>query len=192
MAAARSRPLIRPATPSDIPAITAIYRPAVLQGTASFELDPPGEAEMLSRYTAIVGGGFAYLVAECDGRVQGYAYVNAYRPRPAYRFTVEDSVYIAPEAQGRGVGGTLLSALIARAADAGFRRMIAVIGDAQQHASIALHRRAGFSPCGTLPAVGYKFDRWLDVVLMQLPLGAGDGRAPERDQSPRVRSDATG
>ncbi len=182
MAAARSAPLIRPATPSDIPAITAIYRPAVLQGTASFELDPPGEAEMLRRYAAIVAGGFAYLVAECDGRVQGYAYANAYRPRPAYRFTVEDSVYIAPGAQGRGVGGALLSALIGHATDAGFRRMIAVIGDSDQHASIALHRRAGFTLCGTLPAVGYKFGRWLDVVLMQLPLGEGDGRPPELDQ----------
>ena len=171
-------PLIRPATGDDIAAITAIYRPAVLAGTASFELDPPSEAEMLSRYRALVGGGYPYLVAEGGGAVLGYAYANAYRPRPAYRYTVEDSVYVAPNAQGRGVGRALLAALIGRASDAGFRRMVAVIGDSAQHASIALHRRAGFISCGTLPAVGYKFGRWLDVVLMQLPLGEGDDTLP--------------
>jgi phosphinothricin acetyltransferase len=150
----------------------------VLGGTASFELEPPGEEEMLHRFHAIVGGGYVYLVAEALGRIAGYAYVQAYRPRPAYRFTVEDSVYIAPDMQGRGIGAALLAALVARCQEAGFRRMVAVIGDSAQHASIGLHRRAGFLACGTLHSVGYKFGRWLDVVLMELPLGEGDGSPP--------------
>src|SRR5262245_29603157 len=170
--------MIRPAAAADIPALTAIYRPAVLTGTASFELEPPGPEEMLRRYAAIAGRGYPYLVAEHAGRVLGFAYANAYRPRPAYRFTVEDSVYIAPDAQGKGVGGALLSALIAACTREGFRLMIAVIGDSAQHASIALHRRAGFTICGTLHAVGYKFDRWLDSVLMELPLGDGNRSLP--------------
>jgi len=170
---------VRPAASGDMAAITAIYRPAVLTGTASFELDPPEEAEMLRRFHSIVDAGYPYLVAEREGRVAGYAYANAYRPRPAYRFTVEDSVYVAPDAQGGGVGGALLSQLIDACALAGFRRMVAVIGDASQHASIALHRRVGFAPCGTLHAVGYKFGRWLDTVLMELPLGEGSASAPQ-------------
>ena len=169
---------VRPAASGDMAAITAIYRPAVLTGSASFELDPPEEAEMLRRFHAIVDAGYPYLVAELEGRVAGYAYANAYRPRPAYRFTVENSVYIAPDLQGMGVGGALLSALIAACTLAGFRLMVAVIGDASQHASIALHRRAGFGHCGTLHAVGYKFDRWLDTLLMELPLGEGSRSAP--------------
>ena len=169
---------VRPAASGDMAAITAIYRPAVLTGTASFELDPPEEAEMLRRFHSIVDAGYPYLVAEREGRVAGYAYANAYRPRPAYRFTVENSVYIAPDLQGMGVGGALLSALIAACTLAGFRLMVAVIGDASQHASIALHRRAGFGHCGTLHAVGYKFGRWLDTVLMELPLGESSRSAP--------------
>jgi L-amino acid N-acyltransferase YncA len=170
---------IRPAASGDMAAITAIYRPAVLTGTASFELDPPEEAEMLRRFHAIVDAGYPYLVAEFEGRVAGYAYANAYRPRPAYRFTVEDSVYVAPDLQGMGAGGALLSALIAASTLAGFRLMVAVIGDASQHASIALHRRAGFVHCGTLQASGYKFGRWLDTVLMELPLGEGRRSVPK-------------
>jgi len=170
---------IRAAGGGDIAAITAIYRPAVLTGTASFELDPPDAAEMLRRFRSIVDGGYPYLVAELEGRVAGYAYANAYRPRPAYRFTVEDSVYVAPDLQGRGVGSALLSALIGACTLEGFRLMVAVIGDASQHASIALHRRAGFAPCGTLHAIGYKFGRWLDTVLMERPLGDGSVSAPQ-------------
>jgi L-amino acid N-acyltransferase YncA len=173
-----TRAMIRPAAGGDVAAITAIYRPAVLTGTASFELDPPAEAEMLSRFHAVVDAGYPYLVAELEGRVAGYAYANAHRPRPAYRFTVEDSVYVAPDLQGKGVGGALLSALIAACTLAGFRLMVAVIGDASQHASIALHRRAGFAHCGSLHAVGHKFGRWLDTVLMELPLGEGSTSAP--------------
>ena len=132
------QPTLRPATPLDIPAITAIYRPAVLAGTASFELEAPGEDEMLRRFRAITDAGYPYFVAELDGRVAGYAYVNAYRTRPAYRFTVEDSVYIAPDAQGKGIGRALLDRLIATCRDDGFRLMIAVIGDSAQFASIQL------------------------------------------------------
>jgi L-amino acid N-acyltransferase YncA len=178
---------IRAARSGDIAAITAIYRPAVLTGTASFELDPPGEAEMRGRFTSIVDGGYPYLVAEREGRIAGYAYASAYRLRPGYRFTVEDSVYVAPDLHGRGVGGALLAALIAACTLEGFRLMVAVIGDASQHASIALHRRAGFAPCGTLHAVGYKFGRWLDTVVMELPLGEGSASAPKERLARRAR-----
>jgi L-amino acid N-acyltransferase YncA len=172
------QPKLRPATPADIPVITAIYRPAVLQGTASFELEPPGEEEMLRRFRAVTDAGYPYFVAELDGRVAGYAYANAYRTRPAYRFTVENSVYIAPDAQGKGGGRVLLGALIEACTAQGFRLMVAVIGDSANFASITLHRRAGFTFCGTIHSVGYKFGRWLDSVIMQLPLGEGDTSAP--------------
>ena len=173
-----TKPMVRTATPADVAAITAIYRPAVLSGTASFEIEPPAEAEMLRRFEAVTGAGYPYFVAELDGRVVGYAYANAYRTRPAYRFTVEDSIYIAPEAQGKGVGRVLLRALIDAATAKGFRLMVAVIGDSRQFASIALHRSAGFRFCGTLHSVGYKFGRWLDSVYMELPLGEGDTSTP--------------
>jgi L-amino acid N-acyltransferase YncA len=173
-------PTVRPAEAADIPAIAAIYRPAVIEGTASFELDPPDDVEMLRRFTAIIGAGYPYFVAELGGRVVGYAYANAYRTRPAYRFTVENSVYIAPDMQGKGVGRALLGELIAACTAKGFRLMIAVIGDSATYASISLHRRAGFRFCGTIHSVGYKFGRWLDSVIMELPLGEGDGSRPER------------
>jgi len=177
-------PAVRPATPADIPAITAIYRHAVLHGTASFEIEPPDEAEVLRRYEAVVGGGYPYFVAEIDGKVVGYAYANAYRTRPGYRFTVEDSVYISPDAQGKGIGGALLAALIDASTKAGFRLMVAVIGDSRHYASITLHRSAGFTFAGTIHSVGYKFGRWLDSVTMELPLGVGDKSAPvERPKS---------
>ena len=173
-----SPPKIRAANERDVPAIAAIYRPAVLTGTASFELEPPDEAEMRRRFRAIADGGYPYFVAELDGRVAGYAYANAYRTRPAYRFTVEDSIYIAPDMQGKGIGQALLRAVIDTCTAKGFRLMIAIVGDSAQHASIALHRRQGFTFCGTIHAVGYKFDRWLDSVIMQLPLGEGDTSKP--------------
>jgi phosphinothricin acetyltransferase len=178
-------PTLRPATSADVPAITAIYRPAVLHGTASFEQEPPTEAEMLRRFEAITGAGYPYFVAEFDGRVVGYAYASAYRTRPAYRFTVENSVYIALDAQGKGVGRALLGTLIDACTAKGFRLMVAVIGDSANFASITLHRRAGFTFCGTIHSVGYKFDRWLDSVIMQLPLGAGDTSAPVSSHSSR-------
>jgi L-amino acid N-acyltransferase YncA len=170
--------LVRPASCDDIAAITAIYRPAVVAGTASFEIEPPGEAEMLRRFMQITQGGYPYLAAEYVGRLVGYAYVNAYRPRPAYRFTVEDSVYIAPDMQGKGVGRALLGSLIETSTARGYRLMLAVIGDAAYAGSIQLHRRLGFSVCGTIHSVGFKFDRWLDSVIMELPLGQGDRTLP--------------
>jgi L-amino acid N-acyltransferase YncA len=178
-------PTLRPATSADVPAITAIYRPAVLHGTASFEQEPPTEAEMLRRFEAITGAGYPYFVAEFDGRVVGYTYASAYRTRPAYRFTVENSVYIALDAQGKGVGRALLGTLIDACTAKGFRLMVAVIGDSANFASITLHRRAGFTFCGTIHSVGYKFDRWLDSVIMQLPLGGGDTSAPVSSHSSR-------
>jgi L-amino acid N-acyltransferase YncA len=174
-----TKPVLRPATVADIAAIAAIYRPAVLAGTASFELEPPDEPEMRRRFTAITEAGYPYFVAEIDGRVVGYAYASAYRTRPAYRFTVENSVYIAPEAQGKGAGAMLLKALIEAATAKGYRLMVAVIGDSRNQASITLHRSAGFTFCGTIHSVGYKFGRWLDSVVMELPLGEGDSSPPQ-------------
>src|SRR5437660_12931712 len=169
---------IRPATPADIPAITRIYAHAVRHGTASFELEPPDEAEMTRRQRALLDGGYPYLVAEIDGSVAGYAYAGPYRTRPAYRYTVENSVYIAPEAHRRGIGRALLDQLITESEGRGYRLMIAVIGDSAQTPSIELHRAAGFKLIGTFEAVGYKFDRWLDSVLMQRPLGKGSSAPP--------------
>lgn len=167
--------VIRSAAPADIGAITAIYGSAVLYGTASFELEPPSKAEMLGRLNAIMAAGYPYVVAERIGTVLGYAYVNAFRTRPAYRFAVEDSIYVAPEAQGQRIGSALLAALIEACEPRGYRQMIAVIGDSRQAGSIALHRSAGFTFCGTLHSVGYKFGRWIDSVYMQRALGEGDG-----------------
>jgi phosphinothricin acetyltransferase len=171
-------PTVRTATEADIAAIAAIYRPAVLEGTASFEIDPPDEAEMRRRFQAITQAGYPYFVAEVDGRVVGYAYANAYRTRPAYRFTVEDSIYIAPEMQGKGIGRVLLAALVEACTSKRYRLMVAVIGDSRQYGSITLHRSAGFRFCGTIHSVGYKFGRWLDSVIMELPLGEGDRSTP--------------
>ena len=164
---------IRPATASDIPGITRIYDHAVRHGTASFELEPPDEAAMTRRLRTLLDGGFPYLTAEIDGTVAGYAYAGPYRPRPAYRYSVEDSIYVDPAIQRRGVGRLLLDRLIDESTRRGFRQMIAVIGDSAQTASIELHRAAGFHYVGNIQNVGYKFDRWLDSVLMQRPLGPG-------------------
>jgi phosphinothricin acetyltransferase len=171
-------PTIRPATPGDFDTITAIYAEAVRHGTATFELEPPDRAEMLRRFTALRDAGFPYLVAEAEGRLAGYAYAGPYRARPAYRFTVEDSVYLAPPAQGRGLGTALLMRLIETATQLGCRQMIAVIGDSANAASIRAHARAGFALIGTHPNVGLKFGRWLDTVMMQRALGAGSADVP--------------
>jgi L-amino acid N-acyltransferase YncA len=171
-------PTIRPATLADIPAITRIYADAVKHGTASFELEPPDQAEMTQRMSALLDGGFPYLAAESGGELLGYAYAGYYRTRPAYRFTVEDSIYIAGEAQRRGVGRALLDALITESEKRGFRQMLAVIGDSANTASIELHRAAGFRMVGTFENVGYKFGRWLDSVMMQRALGDGAARDP--------------
>jgi phosphinothricin acetyltransferase len=170
--------VVRIATPDDIPAITAIYQPAVREGLASWVYDPPDEAEMRRRFEAIQVGGYPYLVAERDGRVVGYSYASAYRPRPGYRFTVENSVYVAAEAQRGGVARALLKELISRCAAAGFRQMVAVIGDSANTPSIQLHRSLGFTFSGIIHAIGWKHGRWLDTVLMQRALGPGDTTPP--------------
>ncbi|MBZ9939365.1 N-acetyltransferase family protein [Mesorhizobium sp. BR1-1-16] len=165
---------IRPVADADLAAITAIYGAAVIEGTASFELDPPSLDEMGRRCTALLAGGHPYLVAISDtDAVLGYAYAGPYRARPAYRWTVEDSIYLAAEARGAGVGRALLAALLATATEAGYRQMIAVIGDSGNAASIALHRALGFRLVGTFENVGFKHGRWLDSVLMQCALGSG-------------------
>jgi L-amino acid N-acyltransferase YncA len=168
----------RAASAADIAAITAIYRPAVEYGTASFELDPPDVAEMGRRFEAITGAGYPYLVAEVEGRVVGFAYANAFRPRRAYRYSVENSVYVESDSQGQGVGILLLSTLIEACTAKQYRQMIAVIGDSAQQASIRLHRRMGFTFSGTIHSVGFKHGRWLDSVIMQLPLGPGATSPP--------------
>ena len=169
---------IRAVRPADIAAITRIYAHAVRHGTASFELDPPDVNAMARRLDALNAGGFPYLVAEAENEVLGYAYAGPYRARPAYRFTVEDSVYIAPDAQRRGLGRLLLDRLIVESEARGYRQMIAVIGDSAQTASIALHAALGFRMIGTFEAVGWKFGRWLDTVLMQRPLGQNSASEP--------------
>jgi phosphinothricin acetyltransferase len=168
---------IRNATLADIPAITRIYRQAVLEGTATFELDPPDEAEMRVRMTALLAGKFPYIVAE-ERELLGYAYAGPFRLRPAYRFTVEDSIYIAPLAHRRGIGRMLLKELIAQAEARGFRQMVALIGDSANAGSIGLHIAMGFAMTGTFHDTGYKFGRWLDTVMMQRTLGEGASTAP--------------
>jgi len=170
--------IIRPAAPGDIEAISRIYADAVLHGTASFEIEPPDQAEMLRRQTALLNNGYPYFAAAIEGVVAGYAYAGPYRARPAYKWSVEDSVYVAPDMHRKGIGALLLQALIATSAVRGYRQMIAVIGDSAQLASIAVHERAGFNHVGTLRSVGFKHGKWLDTVLMQRALGQGDTAAP--------------
>ncbi|MFA6154922.1 N-acetyltransferase family protein [Mesorhizobium sp.] len=171
---------IRLATEADLDRITAIYADAVTHGTASYELDPPSRAEMGARFDGLMEGGFPYLVAEQGDAVLGYAYAGAFRPRPAYRFIVEDSVYVAPEAQGMGVGLKLMRSLIEAVQAAGFRQIVAVIGDGRaDSASVRLHEKLGFHHSGRLEGSGYKHGRWLDTVFMQLPLNGGATMPPD-------------
>lgn len=176
---------IRDAQADDIPAITAIYRHAVLTGTASFELDPPDEAEMSTRFRGVRDPGYPYIVAETDdGRIAGYAYANAFRTRPAYRWSVENSVYVDPAMQGQGVGRALMTALLEKAEALGFRQVIAVIGGARHAASIGLHESLGFEMIGTFRGSGFKFGGWLDTVLMQKALNGGDATLPDETVFP--------
>jgi phosphinothricin acetyltransferase len=170
--------LIRPARPSDIARIQPIYAHAVTHGTASWEWEAPDEAEMTRRMAALLEGGFPYSVVEEDGAIRGYAYAGPYRPRAAYRWTCEDSIYIAPDAQGRGLGRLLLADLIAVTTSQGFRQMVAIIGDSNSAPSIGLHTAMGFQPAGIIRSCGYKHGRWLDQVLMQRALGPGDATPP--------------
>ena len=171
--------LIRPSDDTDIPAITAIYAGNVLNGTGTFETAAPDDTEMSSRRAAVLALGWPWLVAEETGLgVIGYAYANQFRPRMAYRCALEDSVYLAPSARGRGIGRALLTALVTQCEQRGARQLIALIGDADNAASIGLHTACGFERTGTLHAAGWKFDRWLDVVLMQRALGDGHRTPP--------------
>jgi len=171
--------LIRPSTDADLPAIQAIYARAVLEGTGTFETEVPSVDEMGRRRAEVLSRNLPWLVAERGGEVLGYAYANYFRPRLAYRFCVEDSIYLAPTAQGQGVGRLLLAELMARCEAAGARQMLAVIGDANNAGSVGVHTALGFTHTGLLKSAGWKFGRWLDVVLMQRPLGLGDSAAAE-------------
>lgn len=176
--------LLRNAREDDLDAVCGIYRHAVLHGTGTFEIEPPDRAEIGRRFQDVRSKGLPWIVAESDGVVLGYAYANTFRPRPAYRFFLEDSIYLAPPAQGRGVGRLLLSELIARCTAVGARQLLAVIGDSSNAASIGVHRACGFEQTGVLASSGWKFDRWLDVVLMQRSLGPGGGSAPLERSTP--------
>lgn len=169
---------VRDAAPGDMAAIQSIYAHHVLHGLATFEETPPPVEEMARRHADITGRGLPYLVAELDGAPAGYAYCALYRTRSAYRFTLEDSVYVRHDLAGRGLGSALLAELVRRAEALGYRQLVAVIGDSAHRASIALHARHGFLPVGTLRSTGFKFGRWVDSVLMQRPLGEGDATRP--------------
>jgi phosphinothricin acetyltransferase len=170
--------VVRDATEQDMAAIQAIYAHHVLHGLATFEETPPSTEEFLERRASVLAQGLPYLVAEAEGRIAGYTYAASYRPRPAYRYAIEDTVYVAPGLDGRGIGSALLRALIERCEAGPWRQMIAVIGDSGNAGSIALHRRFGFQPVGTLASVGLKLGQWVDTVLMQRALGSGDETLP--------------
>ena len=169
---------VRAIVEDDLPAVQAIYAYHVAHSLGTFETEAPAIDEMRARQHNIAQAGLPYLVAERDGRLAGFAYANQFRPRTAYRSTVEDSVYVAHDAIGLGIGQALLNELIERCAALGLRQMLAVIGDSKNAASIGAHRACGFSYVGVMTSVGRKFDRWVDVVIMQRPLGPGDASAP--------------
>jgi phosphinothricin acetyltransferase len=171
---------LRPARPEDLPAIHSIYAHHVLHGLASFEEEPPSVEELERRYRDITQRGLPYLVAEYDGVIAGYGYCAPYRARSAYRYALEDSLYVRADMLGRGVGSALLNELIRQSEALGYRQLIAVIGDSAHAASISLHAACGFLRVGTLRSVGFKFGRWVDSVIMQRPLGVGDGSPPAK------------
>lgn len=167
-------PMIRPSRDEDIVSITAIYAHHVLNGTGTFEIDPPSVADMTVRRADVLSKGLPYIVAEDAGQVIGYAYCTWFKPRPAYRFSAEDSIYLAPGVHGKGIGRALLAELAAQAERVGIRKLIAVIGDSSNAGSVGVHRSLGFKHAGILKSCGWKFDQWLDVVLMEKALGPGD------------------
>ena len=175
-------PLIRPSRDEDLDAITRIYGHHVLHGTGTFETTPPTPTDMATRRADVLGKGLPWLVVEDGGQVLGFAYGNWFKPRPAYRFSVEDSIYMAPEAAGKGLGRALLAELLAALERAGLRRVMAVIGDSTNAGSIGVHTALGFERVGTVSSCGWKFGRWLDIVIMQRSLGAGDSSSPEADE----------
>jgi phosphinothricin acetyltransferase len=171
-------PTIRPSSDSDLPAITRIYGHHVLTGTGTFETTPPSEADMLTRRADVLAKGLPWLVVEEGGQVLGFAYANWFKPRPAYRFSCEDSIYMAPESVGKGLGRALLAELMTCLENAGVRKVMAVIGDSANAGSIGLHKTLGFEPAGVINNCGWKFERWLDIVLMQKTLGVGASTPP--------------
>ena len=170
---------IRPSTDADLPAMTAIYAHHVLHGTGTFETTPPSESELAARRADVLAKGLPWLVAEEGGQILGYAYCQWFKPRPAYRFSAEDSIYLHPEAAGKGLGKTLLAELARQAEALGIRKLIAVIGDSNNAGSIGVHRTLGFTPVGAFKSCGWKFGKWLDIVLMEKTLGEGDTTPPE-------------
>ena len=180
----KSAPVIREIASADIEAVTAIQAEAVLNGLANFGLVPLNTHQMKEKMEALVGDHFPYIVAEIDAQIAGFAYVSPFRPRPGYRWTVEDSVYVSPDFQGNGLGSKLLGEIIRQSEQLGFRQMVAMIGDSNNHASIELHRKHGFHMTGTLHDVGYKKEKWLDVVIMQLELGTGASSQPDETVYP--------
>ncbi len=172
-------PTIRPSTDADIAAITAIYTHHVLHGTGTFEIDPPSESDMATRRAAVLARQLPWIVAEKNGEILGFAYANWFKPRPAYRFSAEDSIYVADTARGMGVGRKLLAELAVQAEAAGVRKLLAVIGDSANAGSIGVHRSLGFTDVGIMRSVGWKFGAWRDIVLMEKVLGAGDTTSPE-------------
>ena len=172
-------PLIRPSRDEDVAAITAIYNHHVLHGTGTFEIDPPSASDMATRRADVLGKGLPYLVVEEEGQVLGFAYGNWFKPRPAYRFSAEDSIYVADSARGMGLGRKLLAELAVQAEAVGVRKLLAVIGDSANAGSIGVHRALGFTDVGIMRSVGWKFGAWRDIVLMEKALGAGDTTSPE-------------
>ena len=170
---------IRPSRDSDLPAITAIYAHHVLNGTGTFETTPPTEGDMTARRADVLAKGLPYLVAEEGGQVLGFAYCQWFKPRPAYRFSAEDSIYLHPDAAGKGMGKALLAQLARQAEATGVRKLIAVIGDSNNAGSVGVHRSLGFTPAGMFKSCGWKFGKWLDIVLMEKTLGEGDTSPPE-------------
>lgn len=171
-------PRIRPSRDEDIPAITAIYGHHVLHGTGTFETEPPSVADMRMRRADVLSKGLPYLVAEQDGKIAGFAYGNWFKPRPAYRYSVEDSIYLAPDLHGQGLGRALLAELLARCEAVGIRKVMAIVGDSANARSIGVHRALGFTQVGTIDACGWKFGAWRDIVIMQKTLGLGDTQPP--------------
>ena len=171
-------PLIRPSSDADLPAITAIYAHHVLHGTGSFETEPPSVADMMARRADVLSKGLPYLVVEQDGKIAGFAYGNWFKPRPAYRYSVEDSIYLAPDQQSKGLGRALLAELMAGCEAVGIRKMMAIVGDSANAASVGVHLALGFEQVGKIDACGWKFGAWRDIVIMQKSLGLGDTQPP--------------
>jgi L-amino acid N-acyltransferase YncA len=171
-------PLFRPSREDDLPAITAIYAHHVLHGTGTFETDPPSLADMTARRADVLARGLPYLVAEHAGTVVGFAYGNWFKPRPAYRYSVEDSIYLAPDQAGKGLGRALLGELLVHLEAAGIRKVMAIIGDSANAASVGLHRASGFTQVGIVESCGWKFGAWRDIVIMQKTIGVGDTEPP--------------